>query len=306
MRNLTTLLRDIREHRHNPLDTFILFVIVFSAILIGLETDVNLHREYAGTFHLLDMLILWIFVLEVIIKIYAEGSKPWRYFLSGWNLFDFFIVIAGFAPIIIHAITHSSTEGDFHYLAAARVIRLARALRVVRVFRLITHLRPLQILVETLLRSIPSMLYVALLMVLLLYVYAVIGVSLFASNDPAHFGSISVASLTLFQCMTGDSWSDIMHVQMVHPVAGSATEDHSVIAPFYFVSFMIVGGLIILNLVIGIIVSAMQEARMEGVKEDFSKGLEAIRVEEVAQTQDLDELREDVAMILKKLDNLKR
>ncbi len=302
MRNLTTLLRDIREHRHNPLDTFILIVIVFSAVLIGLETNVDLHREYLSTFHLLDMLILWIFVCEVVIKIYAEGSKPWRYFQSGWNLFDFFIVLAGFAPIIIHAITHSSSEGDFHVLAAARVIRLARALRVVRVFRLITHLRPLQILVETLLRSIPSMLYVALLMMMLFYVYAIIGVSLFAANDPGHFGSINHAALTLFQCMTGDSWSDIMKIQMMAPVPGSATEDHSVIAPIYFVTFMIFASFIILNLVIGIIVSAMEEARTIHVREELA----AIKAEEQAQSQDLDEVREDIARILKKLDDFKR
>lgn len=302
MRNLKTLLRDIREHRHNPLDTFILFVIVFSAILIGLETDANLHREYANTFHVLDMLILWIFVCEVLIKIYAEGGKPWRYFQNGWNLFDFFIVVAGFAPIIIHAITHTSGEGDLHVLAAARVIRLARALRVVRVFRLITHLRPLQILVETLLRSIPSMLYVALLMMMLFYVYAIIGVSLFAANDPAHFGSINHAALTLFQCMTGDSWSDIMKIQMMAPVAGSSTEDHSVLAPIYFVTFMIFASFIILNLVIGIIVSAMEEARTIHVREELA----AIKAEEQAQSQDLDEVREDIARILKKLDDLTR
>lgn len=302
MRNLQTLLRDIREHRHNPLDTFILGVIVFSAILIGLETDATLHAEYATTFHLLDMLILWIFVCEVMIKIYAEGKRPWKYFKSGWNLFDFFIVVAGFAPIIIHAITHSTSQGDLHILAAARVIRLARALRVVRVFRLITHLRPLQILVETLLRSIPSMLYVALLMMMLFYVYAIIGVSLFASNDPAHFSSINQAGLTLFQCMTGDSWSDIMKIQMVPPVEGSLTEDHTVLAPIYFVSFMIFASFIILNLVIGIIVSAMEEARTIHVREELA----AIKAEEQAQSQDLDEVREDIARILKKLEGFGR
>ncbi|MDZ4746785.1 MAG: ion transporter [bacterium] len=302
MRNLKALLERIRKHEHNPLDTFILFVIVFSAILIGLETDADLHLEYASTFHVLDMLILWIFVCEVVIKIYAEGKTPWKYFKSGWNLFDFFIVLAGFAPIIIHAITHSSSEGDFHFLAAARVIRLARALRVVRVFRLITHLRPLQILVETLLRSIPSMLYVALLMMMLFYVYAIVGVSLFAANDPAHFGSINHAALTLFQCMTGDSWSDIMKIQMIAPVAGSATEDHSVIAPIYFVTFMIFASFIILNLVIGIIVSAMEEARTIHVREELA----AIKAEEQAQSEDLDLVREDLARILRRLDEFKR
>lgn len=261
---MKNLLTELREHRHTWLDTFILIIIILSAALIGFETDPDLARDWGWLFHIIDVLILWIFVAEVVLKIMAQGSQPWRYFTHAWNLFDFIIVVVGFVPIIVHFI-HPDSSTDLHAVTALRLIRLARAIRVMRVFRLVTHLKELQILVETLVKSMKRLLYVGLLLVCLFYVYAVVGVFLFRDNDPVHFGSLHVAHETLFQIITGDGWSDIMKIQ-IEPHAENAglhVEPYPVLSPVYFGSFIVIGSYVLLNLVVGIIISSMERANEE-------------------------------------------
>lgn len=231
---------------YKQLEYFIMFVIVLSSIAIGLETDTDLETKFGFAFRVLDVVILGIFSIEAILKILAEGNKPLRYFSSAWNLFDLFILIICVVPYFI-------SNQDTHIFATLRILRLARALRVFRVFRLITQLRPLQILVESLIKSIPSLLYVVLLMTIIFYVYSIVGVFLFKDNDIEHFGSLGVTMLTLFKTITGGiSWSDLMDKLII-------TEGG--IALFYFVSFLIVAGLVMLNLFVGIIVSEMSIAK---------------------------------------------
>ncbi len=261
---MKNLLKELRDHHHTWLDTVILIVIILSAVLIGVETDVELVHEYGWLFHIIDLAILWIFVCEFAIKLIAHGSQPWKYFTSPWNLFDFVIVVIGFAPIVIHFM-HPDSTTDYHAVAALRLIRLARAIRVMRVFRLITHLRELQVLVETLVSSFKRLLYVGLLLVCLFYVYAVVGVFLFRDNDPGHFQNLQQAHMTLFQCITGDGWSDLMNNE-IRPSPehlGEHFEAYPFLSPLYFGSFIVIGSYVLLNLVVGIIISAMEKANEE-------------------------------------------
>jgi voltage-gated sodium channel len=273
---MKSLLKELKQHNHTWLDTFILGVIIFSAILIGLETDREIAAQWGWLFHTLDIFILWIFVCEVIIKIIAQGRQPWQYFRNAWNLFDFFIVLVGFVPLVVHYL-HPESGTDLHAVAALRLIRIARAMRVMRVFRLITHLHDLQVLIETLFSSIRKLFYVGILLVCLFYMYSVVGVFLFRDNDAAHFGSLQLAHMTLFQCITGDGWSDVMNKEVVQtPGAESAHfESYPVIAPLYFGSFIVIGSYVLLNLVVGIIVSAMEKANLkhdESITKEFLEG----------------------------------
>ncbi len=283
MKNLSIHLKNfkskLQKHEHTHFDTFILVVICFSAVLIGLETDHDLMSRWAWLFHTLDAAILWIFVSEVFVKVWAQGTQPWRYFRDPWNLFDFVIVVIGFAPMVI-GFLHAESVTDLHAVAAFRIIRLARAVRVLRVFRLVTHLRELQILVETLVGSFRKLLYVGLLLVCLFYVYAVIGVFLFRDNDPEHFGNLMDAHMTLFQCITGDGWSALMNAE-IHPEnsnVSAATESYPFLAPLYFASFIILGSYVLLNLVVGIIISAMEQANEE---QDRERDMEIIASEQM-------------------------
>ena len=153
----------------------ITIVILFAGVLVGIETYQAFAERHHGIIGVLDQIIIWIFVAEVLVKMGAEWPKPWRYFLDPWNVFDFIIVAACFMPV------------DAQYVMVLRLARLLRVLKLVRA------LPKLQILVGALLKSIPSMAYVSLLLVLLFYVYAVACTFMFSQNDPVHFGALPVS-----------------------------------------------------------------------------------------------------------------
>ncbi|MDX2110970.1 MAG: ion transporter [Verrucomicrobiota bacterium] len=224
----------------------ILGTILFAAILVGLETSPGMMEKWGHVFHLLDAGVLGIFILEIIVKMGARGKRWWSYFGDPWNVFDFAIVAVCLLPL-----------GDTQFAA---VLRLARILRVLR---LVSSLPKLQILVGALLKSLPSMTYVGLLLGLVFYIYAVVGVHTFATTDPLHFGTLGRTMLTLFQMITLEGWVDIMN-----PLREAG---HVFSAPVYFASFILMGTMIMLNLFIGVIMNGMQEAHAEQVEELLRK-----------------------------------
>lgn len=248
------LFRQIRNRENNIFDNIILIIIALSAVLIGIETDRELFKEHHRFFIAIDQIIVFIFVVEVFFKWYVFYPKPWRYFCDPWNVFDFTIVAISVLPLLI---------SDSVNTEAAVVFRIFRIFRILRVFRFISVLKPLKILVATILRSLPSMGYVAILLMIIFYAYGVIGVFLFANTDPEHFSSLSVSLLTLFQTITGEAWPDILSVQL--------SQGYAAVGVIYFVSFIIIGSMIILNLFIGIIVS-----ELESLKEIDSQGKQEI------------------------------
>lgn len=238
--------------------TFIIGTIIVAGILVGLETYHGFAERNHDLLYLLERIILGIFVLEMILKILAEGNKPWRYFYNPWNVFDFFIVAASLLPF------------NVHYVAVLRM------LRVLRVFRLVSSMPKLQLIVGALLRSIPSMGYVSMLLGLLFYIYAVLGVFNYGANDPLHFGSLQTAMISLFQSVTMDGWSELMYTNIFgcdmygyDGLESLCTEPSAspIGAPLYFISFMITGSMIILNFFIGVILAAMDEVNEEAAIE---------------------------------------
>lgn len=238
-------------------NTFILIVIVVSAALVGLETFPEARRSLGSFFEISDNIVLGIFIIELAIRIGAHGRKPWLYFTDAWNIFDFIVVVVCLMPI----------RREYGI-----VVRLAR---VIRAMKLVRRLPKLQLLVGALLKSLPSFFYVATLLGLVFYIYAVIGVFAFGENDPVRFGTLPKSFLTLFEVATLETWVDIMQTQFYgsdDPVYGyPEAERHLIIepsrqyfvAPFYFVSFILLGTYIILNLCIGVILNSMQDAHAE-------------------------------------------
>lgn len=244
---------------------FILAVICLAGILVGIQTYVHPGMPGHGTLETLDLLILLIFTVEFFIKLLAEGDRPWRYFSDAWNVFDFLIVAVCW-------MAHVVPEMNAGFVA---VIRLARVLRVLR---LVQAMPQLKLLVDAMLKSIPSMGYVGILLVLLYYIYGAMGVFLFGTNDPLHFGTLHMSMLSLFRISTLEGWSEIMYVNMFGcndvkwgygPESGcNNPQPHGLAAVAYFVSFVLVGTMIVLNLFIGVIMNAMDEVRAEQELED--------------------------------------
>lgn len=215
----------------------IVAVIVLAGVVAGLETSPALMARHGGLLLALDQFILGIFIVEALLKMAAHGRRPWLYFADGWNVFDFVIVVLCVLPM----------AGPF-----AAVLRLARALRLLR---LVSALPKLQLLVGALLKSLSAMGYVTLLLALLFYIYAVTGIHLFGAHDPENFGSLPAAFLSLFRLVTLDNWTDLFNAQIAH-VSGLKVA-------LYFVTFIVFGTMIILNLFIGIIMNSMSEMHAE-------------------------------------------
>mgnify|MGYP002783571137 FL=1 len=270
---------------------FITAVILFAALLIGLETDRDVVARHGTVLHALDALVLGIFCVEIVLKMVALGPRPWRFFADPWNVFDFVIVVACFLPI-----------GS----QSATVLRL---LRLLRVLRLVRSLPRLQVLVGALLKSLPSMGYVGLFLVMHFYVYGVAAVFLFGDNDPLHFGSLPMAVLTLFIVVTGENWSTTLYTQMYGcarygydgmEALCTASQAQPVLAALFFVSFILLGTMVILNLVIGVVMNSMQEAQVENERIDEERRGGDGNAPSVEH-----ELFESLAATLARLDDLK-
>lgn len=278
MQALCQKIRD--DHRF---EVFIIGVIVLAGVLVGLETSEKLVAQYGTILHGIDKLILLIFIAEIVIKMAAEGSRPLNYFRNGWNVFDFSIVAVCLLP---------STG------AWVTVVRLARILRAVR---LITQIPRLQVLVGALLKSLPSMGYVSLLLGLHFYVYAVMGTFLFRGNDPGHFGDLGNSMLSLFRVVTLEDWTDVMY-SSVHGTAVYNAQGPIPVGPepyafgywgvLYFVSFVVVGAMVMINLFVGVMVTSLSEAQAESLRQKLD--ITAIEEHEIALEHTVDKLESEL------------
>lgn len=255
----------------------ITIAILFAGLLIGIETYHEFASQHMGLLHLLDQGILLVFIIEIVVKILAEGRRPWRYFYDAWNVFDFIIVAAVFMPF------------------GGSSIAILRLLRLLRVLKLVRALPKLQLLVNALLRSIPSMGYVSLLLLLLFYIYAVAAVTFFGKNDPVHFSDLQTAMLSLFRVVTLEDWTDIMYINM-HGCANygydgimekcTNSNAYPLGAALFFVSFVLLGTMIVLNLFIGVIMTGMDEAKKsmdEANNEEVKNDEESVSIANLKQ-----------------------
>jgi voltage-gated sodium channel len=180
------------------------------------------------------------------------GPRIHEFFKDGWNVFDFIIVGACFLPF----------DGQS--------IIVLRLLRVLRIVRLVGTIPELKLIVNTLLKSIPSLGYIGILLFILFYIYACLGTFLFRENDPIHFESLHISLLSLFRVATLEDWTDIMYTAIYgcQNYGYSGMEDlcrnsqtFSFLGWFYFVSFVLLATFIFFNLFIGVIISNMDDIK---------------------------------------------
>jgi voltage-gated sodium channel len=212
--------------------TAIMSVIVFNAVLLGLETSSTAMDVAGGLILTLDRLCLAIFVLELLAKLFAYRL---RFFRDGWNIFDFVIVGVSLVP-------------------AAQGFSALRALRILRVLRLVSAAPRLRRVVEGFITALPGMASVFSLMALIFYIGSVISTKLFAASFPDWFGTLGLSAYSLFQIMTLESWSMgiVRPVMEVYPLAW-----------MFFIPFIMVTTFAVVNLLVGLIVNSMQDAHHE-------------------------------------------
>ena len=241
-----------------PFRRGVLAAILVGAVVVGLETYPDLVARHGLLLHTVDWIVIAAFAVEAALKLIRHGRRWYRYFGDPWNIFDFTILVICLVPV------------GGHFAAVLRLVRVLRALR------LVTALPRLQVLVSALLKSVPSMGYVGALLLLLFYVYGVMGVAIFRDNDPVHFGNLKLSLLTLFRVVTLEDWTDVMYIQMfgsdVYPILNPmaeavAPQGRPVLGAVYFVSFVLIGTMIMLNLFIGVIIGSMQEAQDDAARQ---------------------------------------
>jgi voltage-gated sodium channel len=306
----------------------ILGLIVVAAVVVGIETYPGVMARWGEQLHAIDKLIIWLFAAEAALKMASHGRRWYRYFQDPWNIFDFTIVVVCFLPI----------NGEY-----AAVLRLARVLRAMR---LISAVPRLQLLVGSLLKSLPAMFYVGILLAVLFYIYAVLGVFLFRDNDPVHFGDLQTSLLSLFRVVTLEDWTDIMYTQMygsdrygydltdplvlaqfpeqirasaialdpsleprLRPLVGTAgppiyPKAHPYTGALFFVSFVLLGTMIMLNLFIGVIIKSMEESQADQEAQ--------LRAQHVAATgkpsvgDELAQLEHELSRLARRVQTLRR
>ena len=216
-----------RRMESSGVQYFITLLIVINAIILGLETVPQAMESYGEFLLALDHIILGVFVIEILLRIYAHRLA---FFRDPWSLFDFTVVAIALVP-------------------ASGPLAVLRALRILRVLRLLTLVPSMRRVVGALLGSIPGLSSIALVLLLIYYVFAVIATKLFGEHFPQWFGSIGESLYSLFQIMTLESWSMgiVRPVMVEHPYAW-----------IFFIVFILIATFTMLNLFIAIIVNAMQ------------------------------------------------
>ena len=212
---------------------FIVGVILLNALVLALGTYETIDGRFGPTLHLINDLCFVVFVVELLLRILSYGRQPWNFFRSGWNIFDFIVIGSVFVP----GVRENAT-----------LLRMARLARLMRVVRLLPDLRVLLLGVW---RSVPPLLSVAGITAALLFVYGMVGWLMFADALPEHWGNIGRAMLTLFVMLTLENFPNYMYEGMeVHPWSW-----------IYFVSFILIAAFVVLNVLIGIVLNSMEEAR---------------------------------------------
>jgi voltage-gated sodium channel len=204
-----------------------------------------------------DSIVIWVFVVELLVRIASYGKKPWMFFTSGWNVFDFLVI----ALVQIFA-------------GATIILRLLRLLRVVWLFRFMPEFR---ILSNSLARSIKPLLSLLVLIAFLMFLFAMAGVYLFGADNPESWGDLGIAMVTLTILLTLENFPDSLE-------AGLGTTPFTVL---YFVAFMFLVVFTVLNVLIGIVLNAMDEARAAAEDDDATITSAATLLEKAQMTGSL-------------------
>jgi len=218
-------------------------VIVFNAVVLGLDTYDGIRDDVGNLLTVLNDACLGVFLVELAIRIASYGRRPQDFFREGWNVFDFIVIGAAFLP----GLRQNAT-----------LLRLVRLLRVVR---LVSVLPELRVLISGMGRALPPIGSMAVLAVLFLYVYGMLGWILYGDEIPERWGDIGDAMLTLFTVFTLEGWNDILYeAQEVHGWSW-----------IFFISFVLLASLLLINILIAIIINAMEEAREAETKAEAER-----------------------------------
>lgn len=251
-------------HSNKLFEFTVIFIIVFSALVTGAKTY-EINTSLDNIVQWLDWFITLFFLFEVTIRIIAE-PRTLDFFKKGWNVFDFVIVAASLIPV----------DGN-------ETVLLARLLRIFRVLRLVSVIPELRVLINSLLKALPRMGYIALLMFIIFYIYAAIGSFMFEQINPELWSNISIAMLTLFRIATFEDWTDVMYETMeIYPLSW-----------MFYITFIFLTAFVFLNMMIGVVLDVMQREQNQYEQE-----------RDETEAEEVHSIKDEITQVSAKLDRL--
>ena len=239
-------------------------VIILCSIILGVETA---YTQYAAVYALFDFVFTFFFLVEILLRILSyrptfeffrliriNGKKVQVEAEGFWNWFDFIIVIVSITSLFQHLFPHPE------------FLLISRLFRVFRVLRLLEISEELKSVQKKILSIVPTIFSFALLLGILLYIYAIIGIYLFGHHQykTADFSSLGRALTTLFQLMTLDDWGEMMQ-------SASANHNDSWLIRGYFISFVILTAIVSFNVFVAVLTSQVHEKYVNEQKVNKSK-----------------------------------
>lgn len=266
-----------------PFELFIAGVILLNAIALALLTMPNIDGDARDSLIRFDQIALWVFFAELIARMISYGRKPWMFFKTGWNVFDFIII--GLSPL---------------FAGQTLLLRLLRIFRLIRIFRFLPEVR---ILTRSITRSLPPLMSMSVLIFLALFIYGMAGVYLFGQEMPDKWGDITAALTSLFILLTLEEFANYL-------VDGLEVSPWAL--PFY-VSYVFIIVFTILNVLIGVVLNAMDEARAETREREeelqklqtFAREVEEISADGQITPEEVEQLKSKITVLERELKRLK-
>jgi voltage-gated sodium channel len=259
-------------------------IIFLNAVALALLTIPGIDVATRESLERFDQAALWIFVAELVVRMISYGSKPWNFFKTGWNIFDFIII--GLSPFLANQ---------------TLILRLLRIFRLIRIFRFLPEVR---VLTRSITRSLPPLMSMSVLIFLALFIYGMAGVYLFGDEMPEQWGDITAALTSLFILLTLEEFA-------IYLVDGLAVSPWAL--PYY-ISYVFVIVFTILNVLIGVVLNAMDEARQENrdreneIKrlQNFAKEVDDISADGKVSAEEITQLRQKILTLEKELRRAKK
>ena len=244
---------------------YIMLLICLTAGVLAADTDTAVAADdswvaFAGAW---NTIITASFTVEVVLKLVAQKFRPLHFFHDAWNVFDFIVVLGSYLP------------------GAGDMLLVLRMVRLLLILKLIKRVRELRVAVLSLHKAMGSIGYIGLCLLICFFFFSIFGIILFQDNDPWHFGNLHLAMLTLFRCATLEDWTDIMYINMygcdkygyrasadIPRAACTKPHAHGYVATAFFMVFVVIGAMVMLNLFIGVITTSMEESARELQREE--------------------------------------
>jgi len=294
----------VRIVEGQPFDNFITIVILVNVVCMAIEHH-GQPDAMTQALYLLNFVFTVIFAIEAVLKIKCLGVTC--YFCDAWNKFDFFIVIMSFVGIFIEEFYGEDSGINPAFIKVLRVFRIARVMKLVK------SAKGLQTLLETTIKSLTQVASVCLLLVLIFFVYAAAGVALYGRigcaytteedcnglSIHANFENFYMAMLTLFRISTGDNGNGLLKDAMREPPhCDDSTEctanccADKYLAILFFGSFTVVAQFVLLNVVVAVLMSELEEAEKEQEAQAEAEEAEAeeLAAREMVESQAAEEL----------------